>query len=412
MATVDELVDRIESLTAQVEQYEDSHGRVVEMINELNNLLAAMKGHAQLARMEPTEQKAEELVDVILTTVSRAQHVIREVTRAHIEESDSDNDGLVVHDPQHFTILVVDDEELIRTLLVELLMRVGYQVKSASSGADAIASCKENAFDLILMDFRLGDMNGVAALRQIREFMPVTRVVFLTGDPNIEEIQATVQIPVMAKCRIGHIAEAKMLEALEVDFIDESEVLTPADDENHINKHPYAVPFVCGCRNLGEALRRIGEGAAMMRTKGEAGSGDIVEGVRHMRAVQRGIRVLGVLDENELMAHAKELQAPFELVCWVAENARLPVPNFAAGGIATPADAALVMMLGAEAAFVGSGIFKADDPEVRAKAIVEAVTHWNDPARLLEISRGLGTPMSGIDSGKLTPDEMLSRRGW
>ncbi len=229
---------------------------------------------------------------------------------------------------------------------------------------------------------------------------------------KIEEIQATVQIPVMAKCRIGHIAEAKMLEALEVDFIDESEVLTPADDENHINKHPYAVPFVCGCRNLGEALRRIGEGAAMMRTKGEAGSGDIVEGVRHMRAVQRGIRVLGVLDENELMAHAKELQAPFELVCWVAENARLPVPNFAAGGIATPADAALVMMLGAEAAFVGSGIFKADDPEVRAKAIVEAVTHWNDPARLLEISRGLGTPMSGIDSGKLTPDEMLSRRGW
>ncbi len=193
MATVDELVDRIESLTAQVEQHEESHGRVVEMINELNNLLAAMKGHAQLARMEPTEQKAEELVDVILTTVSRAQHVIREVTRAHIEESDSDNDGLVVHDPQEFTVLVVDDEELIRTLLVELLMRVGYQVKSASSGADAITSCKENAFDLILMDFRLGDMNGVAALRQIREFMPVTRVVFLTGDPNIEEVQATVQ---------------------------------------------------------------------------------------------------------------------------------------------------------------------------------------------------------------------------
>ncbi len=229
---------------------------------------------------------------------------------------------------------------------------------------------------------------------------------------KIEEIQATVQIPVMAKCRIGHVAEAKMLEALEVDFIDESEVLTPADDENHVNKHKFTVPFVCGCRNLGEALRRIGEGAAMMRTKGEAGSGDIVEGVRHMRSVQRTIRILGVLDEHELMAQAKEMQAPFELVCWVAENGRLPVPNFAAGGIATPADAALVMMLGAEAAFVGSGIFKADDPEVRAKAIVEAVTHWRDPERLLEISRGLGTPMSGIDSGKLTPEEMLSRRGW
>lgn len=229
---------------------------------------------------------------------------------------------------------------------------------------------------------------------------------------KIREIQETVSIPVMAKIRIGHVAEAKILEALEVDFIDESEVLTPADEENHVYKHDFRVPFVCGCRNLGEALRRIGEGAAMMRTKGEAGSGDIVEGVRHLRAVQRGIKTLGILDRHELMAVAKELQAPFELVSWVAENGALPVPNFAAGGIATPADAALCMMLGAESVFVGSGIFKSGDPAARARAIVAAVTHWQDPARLVEISRGLGEAMSGLEAGKLTPEEMLSRRGW
>ncbi len=229
---------------------------------------------------------------------------------------------------------------------------------------------------------------------------------------KIRDIQATVSIPVMAKCRIGHIAEARMLEALEVDFIDESEVLTPADEENHISKHGFTVPFVCGCRNLGEALRRIGEGAAMMRTKGEAGSGDIVEAVRHLRAVQRGIRSLTILDEHELMAHAKELQAPYELVRWVAEHGRLPVPNFAAGGVATPADAALCMMLGAEAVFVGSGIFKSSDPERRARAIVQAVTHWQDAAKLVEVSEGLTEAMSGLEAGKLTPEEMLSRRGW
>jgi pyridoxal 5'-phosphate synthase pdxS subunit len=229
---------------------------------------------------------------------------------------------------------------------------------------------------------------------------------------KIAEIQDTVSIPVMAKVRIGHMAEAKILEALEVDFIDESEVLTPADEENHIFKHPFKVPFVCGCRNLGEALRRIGEGAALIRTKGEAGSGDIVEGVRHLRAVQRGIRTLTILEDDELMSHAKELQAPFELLRWVAENGRLPVPNFAAGGIATPADAALCMMLGAESVFVGSGIFKSDDPARRGRAIVEAVTHWRDPARLAELSRGLGEAMSGLEAGKLTPEEMLSRRGW
>jgi pyridoxal 5'-phosphate synthase pdxS subunit len=229
---------------------------------------------------------------------------------------------------------------------------------------------------------------------------------------KIQEIQETVSIPVMAKVRIGHIAEAKILQALEVDFIDESEVLTPADEENHIFKQPFTVPFVCGCRNLGEALRRIGEGAALIRTKGEAGSGDIIEGVRHLRAVQRGIRTLTILEDDELMTEAKELQAPFELVRWVAENGRLPVPNFAAGGIATPADAALCMMLGAESVFVGSGIFKSGDPEKRGRAIVQAVTHWQDPAQLVEVSRGLGEAMSGIDSGKLTPEEMLSRRGW
>ena len=229
---------------------------------------------------------------------------------------------------------------------------------------------------------------------------------------KIRDIQATVSIPVMAKCRIGHIAEARMLEALEVDFIDESEVLTPADDENHVSKHGFTVPFVCGCRNLGEALRRIGEGAAMMRTKGEAGSGDIVEAVRHLRAVQRGIRSLTILDEHELMAQAKELQAPYELVCWVAEHGRLPVPNLAAGGVATPADAALCMMLGAEAVFVGSGIFKSSDPERRARAIVQAVTHWQDPAKLVEVSQGLSEAMPGLEAGKLTPEEMLSRRGW
>lgn len=228
----------------------------------------------------------------------------------------------------------------------------------------------------------------------------------------IQDIQQAVSIPVMAKVRIGHIAEARILEALEVDFIDESEVLTPADEENHISKHSFKVPFVCGCRNLGEALRRIGEGAAMIRTKGEAGSGDIVEGVRHLRAVRRGIKTLGILTEDELMTAAKEHGAPYELVRWVAENGRLPVPNFAAGGIATPADAALCMMLGAESVFVGSGIFKSDDPERRGKAIVAAVTHWQDPARLVEISRGLGEAMSGIEAGKLTSEEMLSRRGW
>jgi pyridoxal 5'-phosphate synthase pdxS subunit len=229
---------------------------------------------------------------------------------------------------------------------------------------------------------------------------------------KIEEIMQSVSIPVMAKCRIGHIAEARLLEALGVDFVDESEVLTPADEENHVWKLDFKVPFVCGCRNLGEALRRISEGAAMIRTKGEAGSGNIVEAVRHLRAVRRELRRLGTLAPEELVPAGKELQAPAELVQLVAEQGKLPVPNFAAGGVATPADAALCMMLGAESVFVGSGIFKSEDPARRAKAIVRAVAHWQDPAAVLEASRGLEGAMRGLDVAKLTPEEMLSRRGW
>ncbi len=227
------------------------------------------------------------------------------------------------------------------------------------------------------------------------------------ADPKvIEEIQAAVTIPVMAKCRIGHFAEAQVLEALEVDYIDESEVLTPADEKNHIDKHAFKVPFVCGARNLGEALRRIGEGAAMIRTKGEAGSGNIVEAVRHIRDVIGAIKRLTTLGEEELMAEAKNLGAPYELVKEVAKSGKLPVPNFAAGGIATPADAALVMQLGAEAAFVGSGIFKSEDPAKRAKAIVLATTHYNDPKKVAEACKGLGEPMKGLDI-KLIPENQL-----
>ncbi len=228
----------------------------------------------------------------------------------------------------------------------------------------------------------------------------------------IRAIMDTVSIPVMAKVRIGHFAEAQVLEALEVDFIDESEVLTPADEEHHIWKHTFKVPFVCGCRNLGEALRRIAEGAAMIRTKGEAGSGNVVEAVRHMRAIVGEMKKLTTLGEDELVAKAKELGAPLEGVTWVARNARLPVPNFSAGGIATPADAAMVMQLGAEAVFVGSGIFKSEDPARRARAIVKATTHYNDPKAVLEASEELGEAMKGLDVAKLKPEELLQTRGW
>jgi pyridoxal 5'-phosphate synthase pdxS subunit len=228
----------------------------------------------------------------------------------------------------------------------------------------------------------------------------------------IQEIQKTVSIPVMVKCRIGHFVEAQILQALGVDFIDESEVLTPADAHFHIDKHAFHVPFVCGCRNLGEALRRIGEGAAMIRTKGEAGTGDIIEAVRHMREVQREIRKLTQLDSSELMTEAKNMGAPYELVKQVAETGSLPVPNFAAGGVATPADAALMMQLGAETVFVGSGIFKSSDPEKRAKAIVQAVTHFQDPLKLVEASMGLSSGMEGQLISALLEKEKLAQRGW
>jgi pyridoxal 5'-phosphate synthase pdxS subunit len=229
---------------------------------------------------------------------------------------------------------------------------------------------------------------------------------------KIREIMQTVSIPVMAKARIGHFTEARILESLEVDYIDESEVLTPADEEHHIDKRDYRVPFVCGARNLGEALRRIAEGAAMIRTKGEAGSGNIVEAVRHIRTIVKEMKQLTVLGKEELMVEAKKHQAPYELVQYVAEHGKLPVPNFSAGGIATPADAALVMQLGAEAVFVGSGIFKSSDPEARAKAIVKAATYYKDPAKLLEASEELGMGMPGLDISKLADSELMQTRGW
>ena len=228
----------------------------------------------------------------------------------------------------------------------------------------------------------------------------------------IERIMQTVTIPVMAKARIGHFMEARILESLGVDYIDESEVLTPADEEHHIDKNDFKVPFVCGARNLGEALRRIGEGAAMIRTKGEAGSGNIVEAVRHIRTIVKEMKHLTVLGKEELLHEAKNLQAPLELVEWVAQFGKLPVPNFSAGGIATPADAALVMQLGAEAVFVGSGIFKSSDPALRARAIVKATVHFNDPKAILEASEELGEPMRGLEVSKLAESELLQTRGW
>jgi pyridoxal 5'-phosphate synthase pdxS subunit len=233
------------------------------------------------------------------------------------------------------------------------------------------------------------------------------------SDPRlIKEIMEAVSIPVMAKCRIGHFVEAQILQHLGIDFIDESEVLTPADEENHVYKFDFKVPFVCGCCNLGEALRRIGEGAAMIRTKGEAGTGNIVEAVRQFRAVTKDIRRIQSLDKGELMSAAKQLQAPFHLVEYVHKNGKLPVPNFSAGGIATPADAALMMQLGAESVFVGSGIFKSSNPQKRAEAIVSAATYFNDPDMLARVSEDLGEPMTGIEIDKLLENQKLANRGW
>lgn len=263
---------------------------------------------------------------------------------------------------------------------------------------------------------RIAEAAGAAAVMALERVPADIRrdggVARMSPVGKIREIQESVSIPVMAKCRIGHLAEARILEALKVDFIDESEVLTPADEANHVYKHDFLVPFVCGCRNLGEALRRIGEGAAMIRTKGEAGTGDIVHAVKHLRQVHREIRELTLMTKDELMAEAKRLQAPYELVVEVAQAGKLPVPNFAAGGVATPADAALCMMLGAEAIFVGSGIFKSDDPENRARAIVQATTHWRDAQALVGAEESLTSGMKGIEAASLPEEAQLQQRGW
>jgi pyridoxal 5'-phosphate synthase pdxS subunit len=254
---------------------------------------------------------------------------------------------------------------------------------------------------------------AVMALERVPADIRADGGVARMSDPEvIREIQEAVTIPVMAKCRIGHFAEAQILQALEIDYIDESEVLTPADLAHHVDKWKFTVPFVCGATNLGEALRRIAEGAAMIRTKGEAGTGDIVNAVTHMRSVFGHIRRLSTLAEEELYTEAKNVQAPYELVRWVAEHGRLPVVTFTAGGIATPADASLCMQLGADGVFVGSGIFKSGDPELRAKAIVEATTHYNDPEILARVSAGLGEPMVGISTQTLDPSQLLETRGW
>jgi len=254
---------------------------------------------------------------------------------------------------------------------------------------------------------------AVMALERVPADIRAQGGVARMADPDkIREIQEAVTIPVMAKCRIGHFVEAQVLEALEVDYIDESEVLTPADTAHHVDKWKFTVPFVCGCTNLGEALRRIAEGAAMIRTKGEAGTGDIVNAVTHMRAVFGHIRRLQSLSPEELYSEAKELRAPYELVRWVAENGRLPVVTFTAGGIATPADAGLCMQLGADGVFVGSGIFKSGNPDDRGKAIVEATTHFNDAEILARVSGGLGDAMSGIAAASIAPEELLETRGW
>jgi len=254
---------------------------------------------------------------------------------------------------------------------------------------------------------------AVMALERVPADIRASGGVARMSDPEIiQRIMDSVSVPVMAKVRIGHFVEAQVLESMGVDYIDESEVLTPADEAHHVNKWDFKVPFVCGCRDLGEALRRIGEGAAMIRTKGEAGTGDVVEAVRHMRSVWDGIRRLQNLPDDELMSEAKNLGAPYDLLKETKELGRLPVVNFAAGGLATPADAALMMQLGADGVFVGSGIFKSDDPAPRAHAIVQAVTHFNDPSVIAEVSKGLGQPMSGIAVGSISEEERLAKRGW
>ena len=294
--------------------------------------------------------------------------------------------------------MIFDDTFRVKAGLAEMLK--GGVIMDVTNAEQALIAEKAGATAVMALERVPSDIRrdgGVARMAPISK---------------IREIMATVSIPVMAKARIGHFMEARILEALEVDYIDESEVLTPADEEHHIDKRAYKVPFVCGARNLGEALRRIAEGAAMIRTKGEAGSGNIVEAVRHIRTIIKEMKQLTVLGNEELVHEAKKLGAPLELVQYVAKHGKLPVPNFSAGGIATPADAALVMQLGAEAVFVGSGIFKSDDPEARAKAMVMAATHFNDPKKLLEASNELGIGMAGLDISKLAESELMQTRGW
>ncbi|HYL36983.1 MAG TPA: pyridoxal 5'-phosphate synthase lyase subunit PdxS [Bryobacteraceae bacterium] len=294
--------------------------------------------------------------------------------------------------------MYLDDSFRLKVGLAEMLK--GGVIMDVTNAEQAVIAEKAGAAAVMALERVPADIRkegGVARMAPISK---------------IREIMQQVSIPVMAKARIGHFMEARILEALGVDYIDESEVLTPADEEHHIDKRDYKVPFVCGARNLGEALRRIAEGAAMIRTKGEAGSGNIVEAVRHIRTIVKEMKQLTVLGKEELVAESKKHQAPLELVQYVAERGKLPVPNFSAGGIATPADAALVMQLGAEAVFVGSGIFKSSDPEVRARAIVKAATYYNDPAKLLEASEELGAAMFGIDVAKLSESELLQTRGW
>ena len=294
--------------------------------------------------------------------------------------------------------MYLDDTYRVKVGLAEMLK--GGVIMDVTNAEQAVIAERAGAASVMALERVPADIRkegGVARMAQVSK---------------IREIMEAVSIPVMAKARIGHFMEARILEALEVDYIDESEVLTPADEEHHIDKRAFKVPFVCGARNLGEALRRIAEGAAMIRTKGEAGSGNIVEAVRHMRTIQKEMKQLTVLGREELVAESKKLQAPLELVQYVAEHGKLPVPNFSAGGIATPADAALVMQLGAEAVFVGSGIFKSEDPDARARAIVKAATYYNDPAKLLEASEELGMAMPGLDVAKLPESELLQTRGW
>ena len=298
----------------------------------------------------------------------------------------------------HSQMLLQDETYRLKVGLAEMLK--GGVIMDVVNAEQAIIAEKAGAVAVMALERVPSDIRKEGGVARMS---PVSK---------IREIMASVSIPVMAKARIGHFTEARILEALGVDYVDESEVLTPADEEHHIDKRGFKVPFVCGARNLGEALRRIAEGAAMIRTKGEAGSGNIVEAVRHIRTIIKEMKQLTVLGKEELVHESKNLGAPLELVEWVAQHGKLPVPNFSAGGIATPADAALVLQLGAEAVFVGSGIFKSEDPEARAKAIVKATTYFNDPQKLLEASEDLGMAMPGLEISKLPEAELMQTRGW